>query len=131
MGDTTYLDRHTRAVESVGEQHTLAQHPVKTRGELDFGDGERMTEVEGAVCVGEGEVTEPLGELCLDVRFRQTLELLRRRGIDLKDALLRPSCLVLQLEFAELVTFASLSELDRVGGGCSHDGAGTRQTSGT
>ena len=69
MGDTTYLDRHTRAVKSVGEQHTLAQHPVKTRGELDFGDGERMTEVERAVRVGEWEIAEPLGVLLSDLCF--------------------------------------------------------------
>ncbi len=129
--DATYLDRHARAVETVGEQHTLAQHPVEACGELDFGDGERMAEVEGAVRVGEGEVTEPLGELFLDFRWRQALEFLCRRGGHLEESLLRPSCLVLQLEFAELVTLAGLGELHGVGGRGGHDGADTRQASGT
>lgn len=110
-------------METVREEHPLAHHPLEACLELDFRDGERMSEMERAIGVGEGDVAEPLGVLFLDIRLRQTCELLLWRGIDLKDALLRPPRLVLPLEFADFVAFASLSKLDGVGGG---HGADTR-----
>ena len=104
----------------MGEEDALAEHALEARLELDFGDGERMAEVEGAVGVGEGEVAEPLGELLPDLRRRKALELFLRRRLDLEEPLLLPLCLVLELELAELVALACLGELDRVRGGIRH-----------
>lgn len=72
----THLDGHARAVEAVGEQHMLAQHPLETRRKLNLRDRECMSEVQGAVRVGVGKVAEPFGELLSDLRRRQTFELL-------------------------------------------------------
>ena len=115
-------------MEAVGEEDALADHPVEAGGELDFGDGECMAEMEGAVGVRVGEVTEPLWVLFLDLCGGEACEVVLWRGVDLEDALLCPSRLVLLLEFAEFVALAGLCELDGVGR--SH-GAFTRQTSGT
>ncbi len=92
-----------------------------------------MAEVERAVRVREGKVAEPLGELLLDFRRREVLELLLRRRLDLEQPLLLPLCLVLELELAELVALSGLGELDGVRGGVGHGAGGdyTRETSGT
>lgn len=43
------------------EQRALAQHPLVASVELDLGDGEAMTEMEGAVHVRVREGAEPFG----------------------------------------------------------------------
>ena len=76
---TTHLDRHARAVEPVREEHALAQHTVKPRGEFDLQERQRVSGVEGAVRVREGESVKPLGKLHLHLdrgKFRE----LERKG---------------------------------------------------
>ena len=50
-------------MEPMREQHALAQYLVKPRGELDLRDRERVSGVEGAVRVREGESVKPLRKL--------------------------------------------------------------------
>ena len=77
-----------------------------------------MAKVQGAVHVWVGEVSEPFGELLLDLSRREALGFFGRRRVDLEDPLLLPSCLVLRLELLERVALAGLhirvsSALDR------------------
>lgn len=48
------------------EQDSLAQHPLIPCRELDFGDGESVTEMERTIHVGVREVPKPFGKLLLD-----------------------------------------------------------------
>ena len=118
----------------MGEEDALSEHALETSLELDFRDGKGMAEMQGAVGVGEGEVSEPLGEPLADLRRRETLDLVRGGRVDLEELLGLPAGLVLAFELADLVPLAGLGELDGVGrggGGRGGHGARTRQTSGT
>lgn len=84
-------------MEPVREQHPLAQHPLEARLELDLGDGESVSEVEGAVHVGEGEVSEPFWILFTDFCKRESFSLLWRWCGDLEDVFVGPSLLVFAL----------------------------------
>ena len=95
----------------MGEQHTLTQHPLEPGCELDFRDGESVTEMQRAIHVRVGEVAEPFGELLLNLRGSEALGLLDGRRVDLEDPLLRPSRLVLGLELLEGVALAGLHVL--------------------
>ena len=52
------LDGHVGAVEGKGEEDVGTAKVVKGGGELEFGEGEGVVEVEVAVHVREGEVAE-------------------------------------------------------------------------
>lgn len=76
MNRKTHLDRHTRDVETMGEQSASSQQPLIPRGELNFGNGERMAQVQRAVHVGEGKTSEPFRIFFLDLGGSQAFELL-------------------------------------------------------
>jgi hypothetical protein len=90
------------------KQCTLAKHPLKASRELNLRNSETMTQVKGAVHVWVGEIAEPLRELGPDFARGQAFELLLGRWIYLENALIRPSFLVLFLEFDQKVALDSL-----------------------
>ena len=105
---TTHLDRHTRAVEAMREQSAFAQHTLEPCSELDLGDRESVSQVQGSIHIGIWEVSEPLGVLFAGLGGSQALHLLRRRRINFEDAFLLPSFLVLRLQGLQEVTLSSL-----------------------
>lgn len=76
IGWYTHLDRHTRYVESMGEQGAFAQQPLISSSELDFGDRKSVTQVQGPVHVGEWEASEPFGVLFFDLSGCEAFQLL-------------------------------------------------------
>ena len=92
----------------MGKQDTLSEHALESRRELDFGDSEGVSQVERSIHVGEGEVAKPLGIFFAGLRRCHTLHLLRRRCVNLEDALLLPSLLVFCLEGLQEVALAGL-----------------------
>ena len=102
-------------MESVREQHSLAQHPLVSGRELDLRDGEGVAQMQAAVHVGEGEVAEPLGELFADLGCAEALGFLLRRRVDLEDALFAPLLLVLFLKRGEVIALARLRSTVSIG----------------
>ena len=79
------------------EESPLAEQSLKSSTKLDLGDGESVSEVEGAVHVGEGEVSEPFWILFTDFCKRESFSLLWRWCGDLEDVFVGPSLLVFAL----------------------------------
>ena len=102
------LDWHTGAMKSVGEQRPLAQQPLITRTKLDLGDGKRVPEVKGTVHVWVWEGSEPLGIFLLDLRGRESSQLIWGGSIDVENILVFPFLLVSFLEVYQVVTFSRL-----------------------
>ena len=50
----------------MGKQDAFSQQSLVSSREFDFRDGESMSEMQTAVHVGEGEVSEPFRKLGLD-----------------------------------------------------------------
>jgi hypothetical protein len=97
-------------MESVGEQHTFAQHPLVPSCELDLGNSKSMSEMEASVHVGVWKVSEPLGVLFLELSLGKATELLRTGGVDLEDLLFLPSILVFLLERLEVISLGRLGD---------------------
>ena len=102
-------------MESVGEQDTLAQHPLVPSGKLDLGNSESMSEMETSVHVWVWKVSEPLGVLFLELFLGKASKLLRLGSVDLEDLFFLPSILVFLLERLEEISLGRL-------GGCSAGG---------
>ena len=90
------------------EQSALAQHALESCSELDLGDRESVSQVQGSIHVGIWEVSKPLGVLFAGLGGSQALHLLRRRRINLEDAFLLPSFLVLRLQGLQEVALPGL-----------------------
>jgi len=88
------LDGHAGAVEGEGEEDVGAAEAVVGGGELEFGEGEGVAEVEVAVHVREGEVAEEFlaGRRGLLARFGS------------EDIFLFPPFLDLRFDLAETIT---------------------------
>ena len=88
------LDGHAGAVEGKGEEDVGAAEAVKGGGELEFGEGEGVAEVEVAVHVREGEVAEEFlaGRRGLLARFGS------------EDIFLFPPFLYIRFDLAQPVT---------------------------
>jgi len=95
-------------MESVGEQHPLAQQSLVTRTELDLGDRKRMSQMKRAIHVGEWEVPEPLGVFLLDLCGGQSGQLIWGGGVDVEDLFVSPLLLVSFLEVYQVVALARL-----------------------
>lgn len=89
-----YLDGHASNVKAVREEDALAEHALVARCELNLGDGEGVAEVQGAIHVRVGEVSEPFGEVFLDVGGGDVLCLFRGWGVNLEEAFCGPTSLV-------------------------------------
>ena len=92
----------------MGEEDALAEQSLVARRELDLRDGEGMAKMQAAIHVGEGEVSEPFGELFADLSCAEALGLLLRRGVNLEYALFAPLLLVLFLKRGEVIALARL-----------------------
>ena len=69
-----------------------------------------MTQVQRPVHVREGEVSEPFGELFLDLGRAEACCFLLRWRVGFEDMRLFPFILVLLLQGLQVVPFASLSD---------------------
>ena len=116
-------------MESVGEEDTLAQHPLVSSSELDLGNGEGMSKMETPVHVWVWKVSEPLGVLFLDLGLGEASELFRTRGADLEDTLFLPSILVFLLERLEVISLGRLEGGERALRGDGEDVPGPAQWS--
>lgn len=92
-----HLDWHACDVESMGKQSAFPQQSLVPCCEFNLGDGKRVTQVQRPVHVGEGETSEPLRILFLDLSGCQAFELLLCRRIDVEYLLLFPLGLILFL----------------------------------
>ena len=90
------------------EEDALAQQPLVSCAELDFGNGEGVAEMEGSVHVRVWEVSEPLGVLFLDLCGREALQLVFGWCICFEEGLVPPSCLVFSLYGYQVVSFSGL-----------------------
>lgn len=90
MSRGAYFDGHACAMESMGKQDSLAQHSMKSCGELDFGDGEGMAKMERAIHIRVREIPKPLWKLLPDLCGREAFSFLGSGSIDLEDACVLP-----------------------------------------
>jgi hypothetical protein len=95
-------------MEPMWKQGPLAQQSLESGSKFDLADGERVTEVEGSVHVREGEASEPLGVFFANLCGCQPFQLFLRRGIDVKQLFLFPSCLILFLQSYQMVALSCL-----------------------
>ena len=96
-------------MESMGKQDAFTQQTLIPCRELDFGDGERMSEVQRPVHVRVGEVSEPLGKLLVDLCAGEACCFFLRRGIGFEDMLSFPVILILHFQGLQVVPLASLA----------------------
>ena len=104
----THLDRHSCNVEPMGKQDAFTQQTLIPCRELDFGDSERMSEVQRPVHVRVGKVTKPLGKLLADLCTSEACGFFLRWGIGFKDVLPFPVILVLLFQGFQVVSLSSL-----------------------
>ena len=104
----TYFNWHTRAVETVREQHPLSQHAVVPSTEFNLWDRESMSQMQGTIHIWVWEVSKPLGVFFTNLSGRQAGQLLGRRCIDLEDLLVFPSRLTCFLYGLQKVSFPRL-----------------------
>ena len=90
----THLDRHTCAMETMGEQHPLSQHPLVSRREIDFGYGKRVAQVQRSIHIRVGKVSKPLWKLFLDLCRTEVGGFFRRWCLNLEETFLCPSLLI-------------------------------------
>ena len=95
-------------MESVGEQHPLAQQSLITRPKLNLGDRERVSQMKRAIHVGVWEVPEPLGIFLLDLCGRQSSQMIWGGGVDVEGLFVFPFLLVSFLEVYQVVALARL-----------------------
>ena len=103
-------------MEAMREQDTLSQHPLVSSSKLDLGDGERVPEMQDSVHVGVWKVSEPFGELFLDLFGGEASDFLWRWGVYFKDAFGLPTLLVLLLQGLEVVPLSCLCRVSRTCG---------------
>lgn len=104
----TDFDGHTSYMEPVRKHNSFAQHSLVSSSELNFGDCERVSEMQTSVHVGKWESSEPFGMLLANFILSEALELFRRRGADLKETFIPPSFLILLLEGLQVVSLPGL-----------------------
>jgi hypothetical protein len=104
----THLNRHSCNVEPMGKQDAFAQETLIPCRELDFGDGERMSEVQRPVHVRVGKVTKPLRKLLVDLCTSEACGFFLCWGIGFEDVLSFPLILVLLFQGLQVVSLASL-----------------------
>ena len=92
----------------MGKQNTFSQQTLIPCCELDFGDSERMSEVQRPVHVRVGKVTKPLGKLLADLCTSEACGFFLRWGIGFKDVLPFPVILALLFQGFQVVSLASL-----------------------
>jgi len=95
-------------MESVGEQHPLAQQSLVTRTKLDLGDRKRVSQMKRAIHVGVWEVPEPLGVFPLDLCGGQSSQAMWGGGVNVEDLFVFPFLLVSFLEVYQVVALARL-----------------------
>jgi hypothetical protein len=93
----------------MGKQNAFAQQTLIPCCELDFGNGERVSEVKRPVHVRVGEVSKPLWKLFVDLCASEACGFLSRWGISFKDAPLFPVILILLFQGLQVVPLASLA----------------------
>jgi len=98
------------------KQGALALHALEASSKLDFGRGEAMASVQGTVHVGKGEVTEPLGVLCMQLVGGGGVEghVLNRGRIGLEDVGVGPFLLVLLFLLDQGISLLRVLDLERV-----------------
>ena len=101
-------------MESVREQHSLAQHSLVSGSKFDFGDRKSMAQVQTSVHVRERKVSEPFRVFFFYLSRSETCRLFFCRGICLENTLLRPLCLILAFQSNERVTFSCLQPVSIV-----------------
>mmetsp|Transcript_18784 Transcript_18784/g.34089 ORF Transcript_18784/g.34089 Transcript_18784/m.34089 type:complete len:375 (-) Transcript_18784:173-1297(-) len=89
----TSLDRHTRAMECLGEKNVLTAKTVVGRGKLKLGKRKGMTQMEKTIHIRVGKVTKILGAI-----------ILFNWGVSLKNFHVLPPLLDLRLNVTEKVT---------------------------
>ena len=96
-------------MEPMGKQDAFTQQTLIPCRELDFGDGERMSEVQRPVHVRVGEVSEPLGKLLVDLCPGEACCFFLCWGIGFEDVLSFPVILILHFQGLQVVPLASLA----------------------
>lgn len=91
----THLDGHSRYVESMGKQDTFSQQTLIPCRELNFGNCERMSQVQRPVHVWVRKVTKPFGKLVANFGTSEASNFLRRWGIGFENVLPFPFILIL------------------------------------
>jgi hypothetical protein len=79
----------------MGEEDAFTQQTLIPCRELNFGDGERMSEVKRPIHVRVREVSKPLGKLLVDLCAREACSFFLRWGIGFEDVLPFPVILIL------------------------------------
>ena len=92
----------------MGKQDAFSQQTLIPCRELDFGDGECMSEVQRSVHIREREVPKPLGKLLADLCIGETCGFFLRWGIGFEDVLPFPVILVLLFQGLQIVPLAGL-----------------------
>jgi hypothetical protein len=92
----------------MGKQDAFAQETLIPCRELDFGDSERMSEVQRPVHVRVGKVTKPLRKLLVDLCTGEACGFFLCWGIGFEDVLPFPVILVLLFQGLQVVSLASL-----------------------
>jgi hypothetical protein len=90
------------------EQDAFTQQTLIPCCEFDFGDSERMSEVQRPVHVGVGEISEPLGKLLVDLCIGEACGFFLRWGIGFEDVLPFPIILILLFQGRQVVPLAGL-----------------------
>jgi hypothetical protein len=101
-------------METMGEQDTFALQALVSRRELDFGDGESVTKVQGAIHVRVREVTKPFGIALLDFSRGQAREVLLGGCVGLEETVIGPSLLVFFLKRDQIISFGCLERDEKM-----------------
>jgi hypothetical protein len=104
----THLDRHPCYVKPMGKEDTFAQQTLIPCGELDFGDSEGMSQVQGPVHVRVGEVSEPFWKLFVDLCAGEARDFVLGRGVGFEDVPSFPVILVPLFQGLQIVPFSCL-----------------------
>lgn len=92
----------------MGEQDTFTQQTLISCRELNFGDGKRMTQVQGPIHIRVGEVPKPLGKLVMDLCTCEACGFLTRWGIGFEDMLPFPLLLVSFFQGFQVIPLSGL-----------------------
>jgi hypothetical protein len=92
----------------MGKQDAFSQQTLIPCRELDFGNSERMSEVQRSIHIRVREVPKPLGKLFVDLCTCETCGFFLRWGIGFEDVLPFPVILVLLFQGLQIVPLAGL-----------------------
>ena len=94
----------------MGKQNPFAQHPLVTRCELDFRDGKGVAQMQTAVHIGIGKVSEPFGVFLFDLFRRKASDVGCWWSIDLEELFRLPTRLRLFLQVLQVISLRCLEK---------------------